>query len=412
MARSPSTTAASPRIISSPTATRSRPVSIRHGLRHRIVPSGRRHRRSRATRYVAEAKRQVAGVVGVASAFAGPSEIVVVAGPEHPPVRRHRPRGAGRARARRAGLVGDLGRRAGRRGLPRSTALSRSRRRRADLEIDPRHVAGSPVSSTAPSRHWRWPTWSPPSTSTDGPDEPGQTCSIPSRTPAPSSSGPGRRPASATTSPGPTTCCPPTGRRASPSALRADDFRTHIHAVTVSPTRSRSRPARRDPGRDRRAVRPRRVGPYGCARPRSGDGDEPTAGEAPSLRCAPTWPHRGVPLAPGRRGRAPQHERVALRPLRDRGATRSAARWRRCRSTAIPTAPATELAPRWPPARRHPRGVFCANGSNEVLQMLAAGLRRTGSPVAASSSRPTPCTRTSPGSPAPRWSPGAGPTTS
>jgi histidinol dehydrogenase len=31
--------------------------------------------------YVAEAKRQVAGAVGVASAFAGPSEIVVVAGP-------------------------------------------------------------------------------------------------------------------------------------------------------------------------------------------------------------------------------------------------------------------------------------------------------------------------------------------
>src|SRR5580693_54019 len=34
--------------------------------------------------YVAEAKRQVAGVVGVASAFAGPSEIVVVAGPDAP----------------------------------------------------------------------------------------------------------------------------------------------------------------------------------------------------------------------------------------------------------------------------------------------------------------------------------------
>ena len=34
--------------------------------------------------YVAEAKRQVSGVVGVASAFAGPSEIVVVAGPEAP----------------------------------------------------------------------------------------------------------------------------------------------------------------------------------------------------------------------------------------------------------------------------------------------------------------------------------------
>ena len=36
--------------------------------------------------YVAEAKRQVSGVVGVASAFAGPSEVVVVAGPDTPAV--------------------------------------------------------------------------------------------------------------------------------------------------------------------------------------------------------------------------------------------------------------------------------------------------------------------------------------
>jgi histidinol dehydrogenase len=36
-------------------------------------------------RYVAEAKRQVSGVVGVASAFAGPSEVVVIGGPETPP---------------------------------------------------------------------------------------------------------------------------------------------------------------------------------------------------------------------------------------------------------------------------------------------------------------------------------------
>jgi histidinol dehydrogenase len=35
--------------------------------------------------YVAEAKRQVSGVVGVASAFAGPSEVVVVAGPDATP---------------------------------------------------------------------------------------------------------------------------------------------------------------------------------------------------------------------------------------------------------------------------------------------------------------------------------------
>lgn len=36
-------------------------------------------------RYVAEAMRQVGGVVGVAAAFAGPSEVVVIAGPETPP---------------------------------------------------------------------------------------------------------------------------------------------------------------------------------------------------------------------------------------------------------------------------------------------------------------------------------------
>jgi histidinol dehydrogenase len=36
--------------------------------------------------YVAEAKRQVSGIVGVASAFAGPSEVVVVASPETPAV--------------------------------------------------------------------------------------------------------------------------------------------------------------------------------------------------------------------------------------------------------------------------------------------------------------------------------------
>jgi histidinol dehydrogenase len=35
-------------------------------------------------RYVAEAKRQVSGRVGVASAFAGPSEVVVIAGPGTP----------------------------------------------------------------------------------------------------------------------------------------------------------------------------------------------------------------------------------------------------------------------------------------------------------------------------------------
>ena len=59
--------------------------------------------------YVAEAKRQVAGVVGVASAFAGPSEVVVVADADDPGrPRRHRSDRPGRARPGRLGLAGHL----------------------------------------------------------------------------------------------------------------------------------------------------------------------------------------------------------------------------------------------------------------------------------------------------------------
>ena len=66
-----------------------------------IDPAGRRDRRARATRYVAAAKREVAGVVGIES-LAGPSEVVVVADGTAPAdVRRRRPARAGRARPRR-----------------------------------------------------------------------------------------------------------------------------------------------------------------------------------------------------------------------------------------------------------------------------------------------------------------------
>ena len=78
-----------------------------------------------------------------------------------------------------------------------------------------------------------------------------------------------------------------------------------------------------------------------------------------------------------------------------------------------PDREATDAPPR---SGREPRGrpeqVFCANGSNEVLQSPAAGLRRARAGRWPCSSRPTPCTGTSPGPPAPRWPPGAGPTTS
>ena len=54
------------------------------GLRHRIGRQGRRHH-GPGNKYVAIAKREVAEVVGIASAFAGPSEIVVVADHSAPP---------------------------------------------------------------------------------------------------------------------------------------------------------------------------------------------------------------------------------------------------------------------------------------------------------------------------------------
>ena len=87
-------------------------------------------------RYVAEAKRQVSGVVGVASAFAGPSEVVVIAGPDTPRrAGRHRPGRPGRARARRSGLAAHLVRGGGRGGhRPGRPSWSSSSPRRADLE--------------------------------------------------------------------------------------------------------------------------------------------------------------------------------------------------------------------------------------------------------------------------------------
>ena len=167
--------------------------------------------------YVAEAKRQVSGVVGVASAFAGPSEIVVVAGPPAPD---HLAEfaaidlvGAGRTRPGRPGLVGDVGcGLVGRRQLrsrPDGGGLTPAARPR----IHARHRRGSPASSirrdaamavanTVAPEHLQimvrpraWSPWS--------------------RTPARSSSAPGPRPAWATTSPGPITCCPPTAPPAS-----------------------------------------------------------------------------------------------------------------------------------------------------------------------------------------------------
>ena len=113
--------------------------------------------------YVAEAKRQVSGVVGVASAFAGPSEIVVVAGPVGlPGLRRHRPRRPGRARSRRAGLAGHLGRRPARGGGRPRSAASSPPRPPGRPRVHAGHRRASPAWSTGPTRRWPWPTpWRP-----------------------------------------------------------------------------------------------------------------------------------------------------------------------------------------------------------------------------------------------------------
>ena len=117
--------------------------------------------------YVAEAKRQVSGVVGVASAFAGPSEIVVVAGPDAPPEfaaidlvvqAEHGPDGLAWlvTWAPRRWPTAVIGR-----GRPHRGGLAPAGRPRGH----PRHRRASPAWSTARRRPWPWPTPSRPSTS-------------------------------------------------------------------------------------------------------------------------------------------------------------------------------------------------------------------------------------------------------
>ena len=81
---------------------------------------------------------------------------------------------------------------------------------------------------------------------------------------------------------------------------------------------------------------------------------------------------RGLPLAPGRGGGAPQHQRVAASRRRTRWREELlAGAWPRCRSTATRTARPPSCAGPWPTCTgSRPSEVFCANGSNEVLQCL------------------------------------------
>ena len=167
-------------------------------------------------RYVAEAKRQVSGVVGVASAFAGPSEVVVIAGPETPPElaaidlvvqAEHGPDGLAWLLTWSEEVAEAV--------VAHVARMVEASPRRADLEatldaggfvvlVDDLEQACAVANVVAPEH-------------LGDPDRRGQVgAARSSRPPGPSSSAPTRRPASATIWPDPTTCCPPTGRPGSP----------------------------------------------------------------------------------------------------------------------------------------------------------------------------------------------------
>ena len=298
----------------------------------------------------------------------------MIAGPGHAArPGRHRPGGPGRARARRAGLAGHLVGGGGRGGRPpRSTAWSQRSPRRADLEatLGRRRLRragrragaglcggqrGRPRAPRDPHRRRR------------------VAAAAGRRRPAPCSSGRCRRPASATTWPGPTTCCPTNRTARFASALRVDDFRRHIHAVT----------------RRRRSAL-EALGPHVVTLAET----EGLAAHAESVRLR--WPRLGPGSAPGpaRGPSRPGRARPATTRPRSRSRSGSTPTSRRCRrrpSGSRPSATASAAIEfnRYPDrdaaelrralADSHgvrPEQVFCANGSNEVLQSPAAGLRR------------------------------------
>ena len=124
------------------------------------IRAGRRHRRSRATSTSRVAKREVAGEgrVGVPSAFAGPSEVVVVADdtarPTSPPSTSScRPSTV--PTAWRGSITWDE--RGGRRVDAAVAELVADAPRRAEIESRSPPTAAA-CSSTDPSRRWRSPT--------------------------------------------------------------------------------------------------------------------------------------------------------------------------------------------------------------------------------------------------------------
>ena len=164
----------------------------------------------------------------------------------------------------------------------------------------------------------------------------------------------------------------PTARTARfASALRVDTFRKHVHVVEATEAGLAAlAPHLRGARRRRGSRRARALGRRRCAQRRAhrATGRLVTAPVSPARRPPRA---RGLPLAAARRLGAAQHQREPVRAAGRvrRPLGRRAARTRR--STAIPTAAPRDLrdalgAHLGQPAER----LFCANGSNEVLQTL------------------------------------------
>ena len=130
------------------------------GVRHRTVP--------RVDKIVGPGNRYVAAAKALVSAdcaidfYAGPTEIVVVAGERRPEVDRRRPDRAGRTRSRRALDLHHLERRLRRAREQGGRPTSRSRPRHRDASRWP-HTARS-SSRRMPTKRWRSRTASRPNT--------------------------------------------------------------------------------------------------------------------------------------------------------------------------------------------------------------------------------------------------------
>ncbi len=325
------------------------------------------------------------GAVGVASAFAGPSEVVVVAGPETAArARRRRPHGPGRARPRRPGLAGHLG-------------PGRPRGRGRETRVDGRGVATALAARVHLGERRLSPAWSTGAEAAlavsnvvapehlellvDGAED---LLAARCGRPEPSSAVPGRRRASATTWPGPNHVLPT--HRTARFGIRAAGRRLpapHPRGDGLARGAGGPGPHVVDPGHDRGPPRPRRVR---AASGMSGRSLPPPRPRGPD----------GIPLPTGRRGGPPQHQRV---PVCTAPAVAGGVRTRG-REDRLPPLPGPRRRRAARGDRQTPRGRAGGGLLRQRVQrgppVTAARLRRDRPARSSPSSPPTRCTATSP----------------